>query len=438
MSKYFKTAAAALALVALAAPAMADSQISGYYRMQAMTDTVNGAPADNKKAESQIDQRFRLRYQNNLNEYVHFVYFGEVDAPFGQQSKGNIGRGGKSSADGVNVETKNVYLDFKIPDSIFSFRIGTQGFGDNWQNVFVADDMSGVQANMAFTPALGTTLAYFKLDEGTTVIDGVNTSKYNWDDTDLYALKNKLKVNDNFALNFDAYYLDDNSIDLDLYTLGLGADAKLGTVGLDGFIAYQTGTQEQAAPAADIDVDAWVASVKAKMDIGAAKTGLRLTYYSEDDSAQDDGSFGEIAAGAFQFAGENLSIFYSDVFYNNTSSGRHAITDAAEAGYGLFAVNATADFKFPSDYYLKTGAGYFMSLEDQVSLPTPAATALTKKQGETLGFEVAARVGTIVAKKVDVSLNGAYAFLGDFYDAAPGGQDPDNMYKLNFMVNVPF
>ena len=468
MSKYFKTAAAALALVALAAPAMADSQISGYYRMQAMTDTVNGAPADNKKAESQIDQRFRLRYQNNLNEYVHFVYFGEVDAAFGQTSKGAIGGGGKSSADGVNVETKNVYLDFKIPDSIFSFRLGTQGFGDNFQNVFVADDMSGVQANMAFTPALGTTLAYFKFDEG--------TSKTKWDDVDLYALKNKLKVNDNFNLNFDFYYLDDNRDaparaaaldvlvsgdtdndgvldagevwiygdrgvvnevpDTDLYTVGVSADAKLGTIGLDGFVAYQLGEKEFIARTEDID--AWVASAKAKMDIGAAKTGLRLTYYSEDDSAQDDGSFGEIAAGAFQFAGENLSIFYSDVFYNNTSGGRHAITDAAEAGYGLFAVNATADFKFPSDYYLKTGAGYFMSLEDQVSLPTPAATALTKKQGETLGFEVAARVGTIVAKKVDVSLNGAYAFLGDFYDAAPGGQDPDNMYKLNFMVNVPF
>lgn len=432
MSKYLKTAVAALALAAIATPALADSQISGYYRMQAITDTVGGAPADDKKAESQIDQRFRLRYQNNLNEFVHFVYFGEVDAPFGQFSKGGgpagNGQGGKVSADGVNIETKNVYLDFKIPDSIFSFRIGTQGFGDNWENVFVADDMTGAQVNLALTPALGSTLAYFKFDEG--------ASKTQWDDTDLYALKNKFKVNDNLGLNFDIYYLDDNSVagsELDLYTLGLGADAKLGAVGLNGFIAYQTGTQDQVAPAADVDIAAWVASVKAKMDIGAAKTGLRLTYYSEDDDAQDDKSFAEIANGAFQFAGENLSIFYSDVYYNNTASGRHAITDAAQAGYGLLALNATADFKFPADVYLKTGAGYFMAMDDKRN-----GEAVASRQGDVLGAEVAARVGTIVAKKVDVSLNGAYAFLGDFYDAAPGGQDPDNMYKVNFMVNVPF
>lgn len=426
MSKYLKTAAAALALVALAAPAMSDSQISGYYRMQAITDTVNGVPADDKKAESQIDQRFRLRYQNNLNEYVHFVYFGEVDVPFGQPSKGAIGGGGRVSADGVNVETKNVYLDFKIPDSIFSFRLGTQGFGDNWQNVFVADDMTGVQANMAFSPNFGTTLAYFKFDEG---------AKTQWDDTDLYALKNKLKVTENLGLNFDLYYLDDNSVgtaEVDLYTLGLGADAKLGTVGLDGFVAYQTGTVERDATP-DTDIDAWVASAKAKMDIGTAKTGLRLTYYSEDDDAQDDGSFNEVANGFYQFAGENLSIFFTDVYYNNTGGGRRAIIDAVNEGYGLFAVNATADFKFPSDYYLKTGAGYFMALDDKRN-----DEAVASREGDVLGFEVAARVGTIVAKKVDVSLNGAYAFLGDFYDAAPGGQDPDNMYKLNFMVNVPF
>lgn len=436
MSKYFKTAAAALALVALAAPAMADSQISGFYRMQAITDTIGdhtsaGQPVDDKRAETQIDQRFRLRYQNNLNEFVHFVYFAEVDAPMGgpAATKYPGGQGGQVGADGVNIETKNIFVDFKIPDSIFSFRIGAQGFADNWQNVFVLDDMSGVQANMAFSPNLGSTLAYFKFNEG--------DSKTKWDDNDLYALKNKLKVNDNLGLNFDLYYLDDNRVDTaekDLYALGLGADAKLGTVGLDGFVAYQTGTVDRGPALADTDIEAWVASVKAKMDIGAAKTGLRLTYYSEDDDAEDDGAFREITpAGRYQFAGENLMIFYTDAFINNTNAGRRAIIDAAEAGYGLFAVNATADFKFPSDYYLKTGAGYFMSMDDKRN-----NEAVASRQGDVLGFEVAARVGTIVAKKVDVSLNGAYAFVGDFYDAAPGGQDPDNMYKLNFMVNVPF
>lgn len=434
MSKFLKTAAAALAIAAIATPALADQKISGYYRMQAMTDTVGGDPADNKKAESQIDQRFRLRYQNNLNEYVHFVYFGEVDVPWGQSSKGAIGGGGKSSGDGVNVETKNVYLDFKIPDSIFSFRTGLQGFGDNFDNVLIADDVNGVQANMAFTPNFGTTLAYFKFDEGDPVVAPATTKrKTDWDDIDFYALKNKLKVSDALSMNFDGYYLDNNAIDLDLYTLGVSADAKMGNLGLTGWAAYQFGTEENVG-APDTDTDAWAASVKAKMDVGAAKAALRLTYFSEDDDAQDDGSFNEVANGAFQFADENLSIFYSDVYYNNTASGRHAITDAVNAGYGLIGVNATADFnKLPANCYLKTGLGYFMAVDDKRN-----GEAVASREGTNLGLEAAVRVGHKFAEKVDVSLNGAYAFLGDFYDAAPGGQDPDNMYKVNFMINVPY
>ena len=67
------------------------------------------------------------------------------------------------------------------------------------------------------------------------------------------------------------------------------------------------------------------------------------------------------------------------------------------------------------------------------------------REGETLGYEVAARVGKVFAQKVDVSLRGAYAVFGDFYDntvrndAGQGATgDPDDVYKVALMVNVPF
>jgi len=38
-----------------------------------------------------------------------------------------------------------------------------------------------------------------------------------------------------------------------------------------------------------------------------------------------------------------------------------------------------------------------------------------------------------------VSLRGAYAILGDFYDeTAPGDDDPDDVWTTTLMVNVPF
>ena len=109
------------------------------------------------------------------------------------------------------------------------------------------------------------------------------------------------------------------------------------------------------------------------------------------------------------------------------------MTDAVYGGYGLFGANATADVKLPANLYLKSGAGYFMALDDRANGATSATV-----DGKDLGIEVAARVGTKIAEKVDVSLGGAYAFVGSFYKPAGGGPDPDNMYKVNFMINMGY
>lgn len=74
-----------------------------------------------------------------------------------------------------------------------------------------------------------------------------------------------------------------------------------------------------------------------------------------------------------------------------------------------------------------------MSLEDKKDGETSKSV-----DGKDLGLEVAARLGTRIAERVDVSLAGAYAFLGSFYKAPGSGSDPDNMYKVNFMINVGF
>ncbi len=428
MSKYMKIIVAALMAVAMAAPAFADSKISGYFRNQFIADNLGAsATSADKRTAAQVDQRLRIRYQNNLNEYVHFVYYGEVDTLWGQPSKGAIGGGGQLGADGVNVETKNAYLDFKIPNSIWSVRTGVQGFGDRFENVLVADDMAGIQINHKFLPNLDVTTAYFKWSEG-------NTSQ--WDDRNLYAIQTAFKVMDNFNLNVDGYWLEDdtvNGVANDLYTIGVAADGKVAMVGLSGFAFYQFG-QAEPRVGTSLDYSAYAASGKATAKVGPAALGLRLSYFSEDDDRTDnDLESVQGGVGAYEFAGENLMIFFSDKFYNNTNGGRKAMTDAAFAGYGLFAINATADFKLPANLYLNAGAGYFMALEE-----APTGAASLKREDSDLGFEIAARIGTKVAEKVDVSLGGAYAVLGDFYKTSPTAADPDDYYKVNFMFNVGF
>lgn len=453
MSKYLKTAAAALALVALAVPAMADQKVSGYFRTQFMTDNIDNPTmqSGDKRAKSQIDNRFRLMYQNNLNEYVNFVYFAEVDTAWGQSNKAAAGQGGTDGADGVNVETKNIFLDVKIPDSIVSARVGIQGVGLGPDGIVLGDDMAAARVNLQLSPMANVTAVYSKWRENDTT---------DWDDVDFYAATLNLKPSDAVKFNLDLGYLDANSFGTtaatrfgaaenldqaiglaggtqgDIYVVGLGGEANLGAAKLTGYAAHTNGKVEFGPGVSDTDLSGFMATAKVTAKLGMADTGLRLTWYSADDDANDDeynGFIGDLSGGGFEFAGENLSIFYSDVLYNNTNGGRRALIDAAYQGHGLLAINATANMNFTKTVYGKFGAGYFMATEDA------ANEAGNAREDKDLGIEVAARVGTKIAEKVDLSLGGAYAFLGDFYKGtAVGSPDPDNVYKVSVALNVPF
>lgn len=450
MSKYLKTAAAALALVALAAPAMADQKISGYFRTQFVADNFNGAPftttfgqmaSGDKRTATQIDNRFRLMYQNNLNEYVSFVYFAEVDTAWGQSGKAAAGQGGTDGADGVNVETKNVYLDFKIPDSIVSTRIGIQGYSMGPDGIVLGDDMAAARVNLQLSPMANVTAVYSKWRENEIT---------KWDDVDFYGATLNLKPSDAVKFNLDLGYLDANTVgqfgaasnldanaailgaQADIFVIGLGGEANLGAAKLTGYAAHTNGKVDRGTNP-DLDLSGFMATAKATAKLGMADTGLRLTWYSADDDATDNeynGFIGDLSGGVYEFAGENLSIFFADALYNNTNGGRRALTDAAYRGHGLLAINATANMNFTKTVYGKFGAGYFMATEDAVNEVDAA------KRDKNLGLEVAARVGTKIAEKVDLSLGGAYAFLGDFYKV--GTTDPDNVYKMSVALNVPF
>jgi hypothetical protein len=457
VSKYLKIIVAALMAVAMAAPAFADSKISGYFRNQFMVDNIQDGRTQEKDAASQIDQRLRVKYQNNLNEYVFFVYYGEVDTKWGQPSaKAGGGGGGMAGADATNVETKNAYLDVTIPDSIWAIRTGIQGYGIGPDGIVEGNDLAGLQITHVLAPNVNVVTAYFKPYENDTMT---------WDDQDIWSVKGNFKLTDMAKVNVDATYLDLNSLaptvttinaangffknfqtaagdyeDADIYIIDAGGNFDLGMAKLDLFAAYSGGTINAASgsPASDFDVNGFMATGKVKADLGPAKAALRLTYYSSDDDLNDDDAaifIGDLTGGAYEFYNENLSIFFTDKYYNSTAGGRLALTDAAYSGAGLLAVNATADFVLPANSYLKTGAGYFTAIEDQVS--APAGLGLDR-EGKDLGFEVAARLGTKVAEKVDCSLGGAYAVLGDFYKDAGVSSDPDDIYKVNFVVNVGF
>ncbi|WP_305047112.1 hypothetical protein [Geoalkalibacter sp.] len=462
MSKSVKTLIAAAAILAVAAPAMAEFKFSGEFRAQGYHQTAQDKESNDARSLNVIDQRFRPKLDYKINDYISLTYFAEIDTLWGEQSGAATGQGGRVGADGVNVETKNVYVDFKLPQTASKLRLGVQGFKDSFDGVVVFDDMAAANLSGKLGP-LDYQVIYSKWDEGigrdntprgSSAAAIANDRRVRWNDVDFYGADLSHKYGDFAKAGLAVYYYDNNSgnampafpqagiganslgegpnVDAEIWWMGLYGDYRFGNFALNGWALYQTGEVLQtAATNTYVDTRTWAASVKGRMVIPNGDLGLRYMYFAPDDSATDLERF-FISQGNYEFADENLMIFLVDKFVNNVPKNRYAITDAVEAGYGLHGLVASANLKnLPMGTYSNLGAGAFFAADKN---PDGAA----RKDKGTLGYEVAASVGKVFAEKFDLSLRGSYAFLGKFYNTTANNNDPDDLYTVALMARVPF
>lgn len=412
MSKFVKVMIALVLTLAVASPALADFKWNGYYRLQMVTQDITDASSDD--SNQMIDNRLRFKFTNTVNDNISVVYYGEVDTPWGESSKGAIGGGGKVGADGVNIETKNAYVKFKIPSTSFTLTTGIQGIGTGnaFEDLVYSNDMTAAKLSGDVGPAK-LTLVYAKWDEG---------ARSNWDDTDMYAVTATFGINENVKLTGHVTYQDLNASGgaTDLYA-GVNADVRFGKMGVEGFFLYRMLDGDDVIA----DGDAFVVDGKFRTILPMGDLKVHAAYFSEDDDDTDNNRFAA-SSGAWEYHNDNLMIFLQDIYYNNSGGGSRALYDAAYAGYGLWFVTVSGKLSLPSDMYAKYGAGYFSAVDED---PDGAAD----RGDADLGFEVAAMIGKKFAEKYDVSLRGAYAAVGDFY-----GDDTEDFFKVVGMVNVSY
>jgi len=444
MKKLFKVLFVAILAIAVAAPAMADVSLNGYFRTQMQADNVDGRATKDAQSSAAVDQRIRMKVTNQLNDDVKVVYYGEVDTVWGKASKAGsvtldetvagidfnndgdtldtavsgadagigvnaVGGGGKVGADGVNVETKNAYVQFNVPNTPLSASVGVQGFGLGYEGIVIAQDAAGVKANMAVSDTVGLGFMYAKFDEG---------SFSAADDEDFYAAQAKFKLAEGAKLAAHLMFMNLNGSDEDVTGAGVRYDGMFGDVGFNAWGVYHD--VEDITPGGG-NTTGFGASAQAVFGPGA----VRLTYFTGDDGGpgpDSDEFVYDIGNGAFGFYKENLQIMFYDIYYNNLGSTGVALENSA----GLIAINGKYDMMM-GDMYLKLGAGYFMTAED-VNVGGGATD-------DVLGAEISARLGKKIAEKVDVSLNCAYAMVGDALTASTVN---DDVWKANFMINVPF
>lgn len=463
MHKSVKVFAALFMAMLLAAPAFAlETKLSGFYNLRGIGDNFKatnnyiGTLGDNARSQSLVDQRLRLKLDSKVNDFLAFTYYAEIDMQWGDEQYSNDGRndGGGLGGDTTNVETKNLYIDVKVPDSSSAFRLGLQGFADNWDYTFFAADMAGIK----YTTKLGAadvTAGWFKIADR----DTYGTALAVNDDVTLWGLQAAVKNNPNLKYGAEYYYYQNegsqaygtffgttdiaavlnfnggggnwtaNRDQMDLHYLGGNAELRLDKLVLSGWVTVNAGTVDKinndlSNPTLtdNLDVKGFAGRLKATTGFGGLKLNLAGTYFSGDDDLTDgDATFivNPLATESFAFATDGFMIFTPDIAWNSVGQYGFAMVDAAWAGYGLTSVVLTGSYvpEQMKNVYVKSGVGYFASTEDKLAANDPR----TDRAGTNLGTEVYLRTGYKFADNLDLSVNGAYAWLGDFYDNHGGG-----------------
>ncbi len=134
MRKFFVALLVGAVAVGLAAPAFAaELKFTGAYRVRAQFDQGLSCLDATPPATGQIpecdgnyfDTRFRPRFEVETEGGVRGVIWLEIgDIIFGSSAVSPSG--GAIGADGINVETKNAYIDFPVPATPLRLRAGIQ------------------------------------------------------------------------------------------------------------------------------------------------------------------------------------------------------------------------------------------------------------------------------------------------------------------------
>jgi hypothetical protein len=102
-----------------------------------------------------VKQRLRMYFTSVASENLKVVYKNEIDFEWGDNSfnSGDTtrGGGGRLGGDQVNLETKNIYMEFMVPDTPLKATLGLQGvtLHKGW---FISDDISAARFDLNFDP----------------------------------------------------------------------------------------------------------------------------------------------------------------------------------------------------------------------------------------------------------------------------------------------
>jgi hypothetical protein len=464
---------AAVLAVAIALPATAGMEASGFYRAKGYVSNfyntgASGIVTKDALTNAFVEQRFRVRFAFG-EENVKAVWFSEVDFTAwgdgaGNTSPGTDGArrnsGGALGGDKINLETKNIFLWFKVPNTSLEFTVGLQGQSDSYAGLLYGGaDMSGIFMTGKFDP-VGYKLGWAKLYE--------NASNKS-DDLTLYVAEAKFSPTKEVKLGLNFYFLQDDTgkvvgipagnaplpgnpsgvsgvNKIRVYTPGVDASFNLGPLTLSGFALYNIGKVDFPT-GTDTDIKGYAVDVRGDMNLGPGKFFLEGLYVSGSDQSGSNPDFESVVTlsdrnaspgGNSAYSRTDMVILLSSPDHINAAqcligcSGGVAGQSPSNGGRGMWHVAAGYSQKFTDKVSGKIGVGYLRATEMLVSDGS--------FRDEEMGTEINASLNYNLMKGLDVGIVGAYAFIGDFFktSATGSGSDPDDAYDIHGRINYAF
>ena len=465
---------ATVLVAVLALPALADHELLGYYRSKGYVSNiknytsanyVNPTPANVNPTSSYVEQRLRLKFTTGV-ENVKAVLFLEQDMMWGDAS-GQVARnqGGAIQGDSINLEAKNAYLWFKLPNTSADFTVGLQNVSDPYRGVFMGGaDMAGVLSTFKFEPVSFRVGGFNPWERDTNQAD----------DSLIFIAEAKIAPTKNLNVGLNFYFIRDGADALGaasgetstpgpgylggvqvvpgvtkIYMPGVNVDFNAGAVKISGFVFAQFGDRVYDSGAAKTKFGGYAGDVRVDANVGPAKVFLEGLYTSGDKPSSSDKIEGVVVAEDFKIfssASQPISFDMQILGPNgddiNTSRNLTYTTNnnRAAGGYAMNGVRLGATFiaagasmKLNDKMDAKVGVGYLRANET-----APAAlTGTNLNVSKSMGTELNGNVNYNIMKGLDFGLFGAYAWLGDGYKVA-GSPSPDNLYDLHARLNYAF
>lgn len=463
--------------------------IGGNYRMQSNFNNTQhgsgffGAPRYDESDDDTlffVDTRLRLYFDLRPSSYIRLNYKLEVgDVTFGSDESipdgnGNHlenvgGSGGGPGSDGVNLETKNAYLDINLPWAPgFSFRGGIIGWGDQFDWTILATDFTGLQFTYQ-RQAWWAQFTFLKFLEG--------SLRTNDDDSDWYALDTRYGLSPTTSLTASVYFWDDSGNDNpggnDAYQVYTGI--KLNTVLFDKaqlelYGVYNRGQEYQGQAMlssfddsvtrrglAGSENQGFMASLHFDYPVKKHWLGLTLQYISGEKGSRTelDGSGRDIDAflglfnsqytgfGLFRYTGGGGLELTSLGELNDTTAGLNnvAVSPLFGGGYnGRMLAVLRSKFQATPVLFFYAAAGLDMAAEENAN-------------GDRMrGIEFAGSLHWDILPKLWLRTGIAYMLTGDWWDdnqdirlhgfpeplGLDGTGDADDLYQFNIRLQYDF